>query len=242
MTVLRGSCFFTRLGALLILGIGASGIGAVQAQTGAASAVVRQAPSQLAVPLPETVQAPALAQTPGTTVQELQQLIRAKQVQELRTTYNSTYGTSLLLKPDEQVFYIALFHQQQFWRVIKTSSAARAEQVYQAFVQQTQSLAEVDIQRQKMEAEQLLMQKALEAKQGQLSVLQADLAFQREQEKEVLIRQANAEEEARELEKLRQQARQQLTELEKEIKRLETQHDALPSTAASSKRPQQSGK
>jgi hypothetical protein len=57
-------------------------------------------------------------------------MIRDGKVRELRTTYNGSYGASMLFYPDEMTFYIALFQQKKFWRVVKTQVDSRAETIY----------------------------------------------------------------------------------------------------------------
>ncbi|EEH27556.1 conserved hypothetical protein [Burkholderia pseudomallei Pakistan 9] len=44
----------------------------------------------------------------------------------MRTTYNGSYGASLLLNIQEGTYFVALFQQKAFWRVIRTASEARA--------------------------------------------------------------------------------------------------------------------
>ncbi len=78
-------------------------------------------------------------------VAELQQMIREGKVKELRTTYNGSYGASMLFYPDEMTFYIALFQQKKFWRVIKTQVDSRAETLYADFAKNTAALADTEI-------------------------------------------------------------------------------------------------
>ena len=47
-------------------------------------------------------------------IAELQQMIRDGKVRELRTTYNGSYGASLLYYPDEMLYYVAMFQQKKF--------------------------------------------------------------------------------------------------------------------------------
>ena len=73
-------------------------------------------------------------------VAELQQMIRDGRLTELRTTYNGSYGAALLYYPDEMLYYVALFQQKKFWRVLKTQNDARAEATYAEFSKSTASL------------------------------------------------------------------------------------------------------
>src|ERR1700761_2188198 len=66
-------------------------------------------------------------------VAELQQMIHDGKVMEMRTTYNGSYGASMLFYPDEMTYYVALFQQKKFWRVIKTQTDIKAEAIYADF-------------------------------------------------------------------------------------------------------------
>ena len=125
---------------------------------------------------------PAPAARPASTVAELQSLIQNRQVSELRTTYNGTYGASLLFKPDDLTYYVALFQQKDFWRVVKTQSDKQAEATYRAFASQSMELAEVDIQRIRLQAEYAHNEKLLASRNAQLSTLQADNTLRMQQE------------------------------------------------------------
>ncbi|MBN3857489.1 DUF2968 domain-containing protein, partial [Paraburkholderia sp. Ac-20340] len=48
------------------------------------------------------------AQRAADDVAELQQMIRGSELNELRTTYNGTYGASLLFYGKEMTYYVAL--------------------------------------------------------------------------------------------------------------------------------------
>ena len=67
------------------------------------------------------------------TVDELKQLMDSRQLTELRTTYNGNYGASLLFNANTLTYYVALFQEKNFWRVIKTDAVDNAERVYRTF-------------------------------------------------------------------------------------------------------------
>ncbi len=85
------------------------------------------------------------------TVDELKQLMDARQLTELRTTYNGNYGASLLFNANTLTYYVALFQEKNFWRVIKTDAVDNAERVYRTFAQQSSS-AQVYIDTTRLEA------------------------------------------------------------------------------------------
>jgi Protein of unknown function (DUF2968). len=170
------------------------------------------------------------ALTPAnSTMAELQQLIQNRALNELRTTYNGNYGASLLFKADDLTYYVAMFQQKNFWRVVKTTSEQQAEQTYKAFVEQTEQLADVDIRRIKLDAERAMTERLIAANESRLAALQNDLTLQRQQEQQVAARQEQARQEAAALANERQAAREQLNALQRQIRMLEEQQAKLES-------------
>jgi len=190
---------------------------------------------------PAAASAPAVQARPAdggqagsanSTMAELQQLIQNRALNELRTTYNGNYGASLLFKADDLTYYVAMFQQKNFWRVVKTTSEQQAEQTYKAFVEQTVQLADVDIRRIKLDAERAATERLISANESRLSALQNDLAMQRQQEQQVAARQEQARQEAAALANERQAAREQLNTLQRQIRMLEEQQSKLDSASA----------
>lgn len=163
----------------------------------------------------------------NSTIAELQGLIHARGLNELRTTYNGNYGASLLFRAEDLVYYVAMFQQKNFWRVVKTTSEQQAEQLYRNFVDQTVQLADVDIRRIKLDAERASTEKLISVNESRLTALQNDLSVQRQQEQQVAARQDQARAEAAALANDRQQAREQLTTLQRQIRALEEQQAKL---------------
>ena len=181
---------------------------------------------------PATVAAkPAVSATnnANSTISELQQLMQSQGVSELRTTYNGNYGASQLFKPDTRTYYVALFQQKNFWRVVKTMSETQAEQVYKSFVGQTEKLAEVDIRRVKLEAEKQYTEQLIAAQETRLNALQNDLVVQQQQEQNVSVQQDQARQQAQLLSSKQQAARSELQGLQSRIRTLEAQQTVLDS-------------
>lgn len=193
---------------------------------------VKQVEDTQAASTPVTPPAPQPAARPASTVSELQSLIQNRQVSELRTAYNGTYGASLLFKPDDLTYYVALFQQKDFWRVVKTKSDKQAEATYRAFVTQSAELAEVDITRIKMQAENAHAEKLLASRSAELSALQADRTVRLQQEEQVAARQQQSREEATALAGQQKDVRQQLRDLQRQIDALQAQQAQVGSPAA----------
>ncbi|CAB3902103.1 hypothetical protein LMG26858_04290 [Achromobacter anxifer] len=224
---IRGAARMALLGSVL------SGLAAcASAQSEAPRPTVKQVEDTQAASTPVTPPAPAPAARPASTVSELQNLIQSRQVSELRTAYNGTYGASLLFKPDDLTYYVALFQQKDFWRVVKTKSDQQAESTYRAFVSQSADLAEVDIKRIKMQAEYAHAEKLLASRSAELSTLQADRAVRMQQEEQVAARQEQSRQETTALADQQKDVRQQLRDLQRQIDALQAQQAQVGNQAA----------
>jgi multidrug efflux pump subunit AcrA (membrane-fusion protein) len=212
------------------LGVGVACLAAWGTSAGAAEAVKEvtgASPAQLAAPaLPAS--APGQAVASGT-IQELRDRIQNKEVTELRTTYNGRYGASLLFHPQTMGYYVALFHEGQFWRVVKLNNEKKAETLYGDFVRQTQVLADVEIRRIKLEAQKAFMERQLAESEARLNAVQNDLAIQRQQEQALAENQQAVREQASALETERTAARIRLTDLQGQIRSLEAEQNSADS-------------
>ncbi|WP_353189488.1 DUF2968 domain-containing protein [Pandoraea pnomenusa] len=212
------------------LGVGVACLAVWGTSAGAAEAVKDVAgatPSQLAAPaLPGQAGAPAAA---SGTIQELRDRIQNKEVTELRTTYNGRFGASLLFYPQTLGYYVALFHEGQFWRAVRLNNEKKAEALYADFVRQTQVLADVEIRRIKLEAQRTVMERQLAESEARLNAVQNDLAIQRQQEQTLAENQQAVREQAAALETERTAARIRLTDLQGQIRSLETEQNSADS-------------
>lgn len=170
---------------------------------------------------------PAPAPRASSTATELQGLIQSRQVSELRTAYNGSYGASLLFKPDDQTYFVALFQQKDFWRVVKTKSPAQAEATYRSFVARSAELADIEIRRIRLQAEYNKAEQQLAARNAELASLQADLALRQEQEQQVAARQAQSRQETQALSEQNKDVREQLRNLQRQIDSLQAEQMRL---------------
>ncbi|GLQ99751.1 DUF2968 domain-containing protein [Dyella mobilis] len=125
-------------------------------------------------------------------VDDFHRLIANHQLTELRTTYNSSYGASLLFQPDVLNYYVALFHGKDFWRVIRTDSYDEAENIYHTFVSQTEELAKVDIDTLRLQANKQYTDHLVQMNQQRLQNLERDAEYQRQQTQQVAAQQQQA--------------------------------------------------
>jgi hypothetical protein len=166
-------------------------------------------------PMPEATAAAASApsKVPLSTVESLRQLIDNHQLTEVRTTYNSTYGASLLFRPETLGYYVVLFHGKEFWRVMQTDSFDDAESLYRTFVTQTQTLGQVEIDTMRLDAGNKYAEHMIQVNQAKLRSLQQDANNQQQQ--------------ARQVAEAQEQARQQAVTLSSDLHNTNAQLDAV---------------
>ena len=121
------------------------------------------------------------------TVDELKQLMDARQLTELRTTYNGNYGASLLFNANTLTYYVALFQEKNFWRVIKTDAVDNAERVYRTFAQQSEQLAQVYIDTTRLEAGKRYTERLVAYNEERLRTLQQEMEQQQAQQQAVSL-------------------------------------------------------
>lgn len=78
-------------------------------------------------------------------ISELQALMKQTHLLELRSTFNGSYGASLLLNRETQTYYVASFQHKTFFRVFKNRSEENAENHYRKLSDWTEARAKEEI-------------------------------------------------------------------------------------------------
>ncbi|PFH26781.1 DUF2968 domain-containing protein [Burkholderia sp. JKS000303] len=156
-------------------------------------------------------------------VAELTQMLHDGRIVEMRTTYNGSYGASLMFDPGEMTYYVALFQDKHLWRVIRSQEKGRAEMVYANFVQQTVQLSEVEIHRTELQAQKQFLERVIALQASRAQQLEADLSVARSQQAEVAQRQQSAQEQTQALQVEKRAAQLQLRDLQEQVRQLERQ-------------------
>ncbi|TCW86674.1 hypothetical protein C5O80_01490 [Burkholderia sp. SRS-46] len=159
-------------------------------------------------------------------VAELTRMLHDGKVVEMRTTYNGSYGASLMFDPQEMTYYVALFQDKHLWRVLKSQDKSRAEMVYANFVQQTVQLSDIEIRRTELQAQKAFLERVIALSSSRAQQLQADLSVARSQQAEVAQRQKSAQEQAHALQIEKRAAQAQLRELQQQVQQLERQTES----------------
>ena len=218
------------MSAMIVFG----GVQGVYAQSSAsngtddAAAVIAAQTTPAAAPVTADSQTIALTpdeakQSATGNVAELQQKIHGADITELRTTYNGSYGASLLFYGKDMTYYVALFQQKNLWRVIKTQDEARAEQIYRDFARQTAQLSDVEIRRTKLEAQKAYTDHLVALSQERANRLQADLNIAHEQQTIVNSMQQQTRAEATALAQQKAQSQEQLRVAQRQVRDLQRQ-------------------
>ncbi|MDR8105642.1 DUF2968 domain-containing protein [Burkholderia cenocepacia] len=226
-----------RVSVMLALVGGMQGVFA-QGLAGSDPSAVQQASAPVAaIPVidsqAQTSVQPHAGETTGpSTVDDLQRQIQAHSLTEMRTSYNGSYGASLLFNVKDGAYFVALFQQKAFWRVIKTYDETRAEAIYRDFSHQAERLAVNELRAAKLESQKAQMDKQIEVTQDRARRLQADISIARQQQAAVADRQKSVRSETAALQAQQAQLQSQLRALQQQVRSLQREADAgLPTTA-----------
>jgi hypothetical protein len=159
-------------------------------------------------------------------VSELRQMVQAKKLTELRVTNNGNYGAALFFYPQEMVYYVALFQDKNFWRVVKSQDNMHAETVYAQFARKSYALAEGEIQRTQLQAQKALLERVIAVSNDRAQRLTADLSIARAQESEVSQRQQQMQAESMALQNDKSNAERRLRALQQQVQQLQDQNEA----------------
>ncbi|MBN3831316.1 DUF2968 domain-containing protein [Burkholderia sp. Ac-20344] len=170
--------------------------------------------------------------TGPSTVDDLQRQIQAHTLTEMRTSYNGSYGASLLFNVKDGAYFVALFQQKAFWRVIKTYDETRAEAIYRDFSHQAERLAVNELRAAKLESQKAQMDKQIEVTQDRARRLQADISIARQQQAAVADRQKSVRSETAALQAQQAELQSQLRALQQQVRSLQREADAGLPTAA----------
>jgi hypothetical protein len=210
MTI-KASTYATVLAACLLLAAG----------QGQAAARVKPAPKPDTAAAPAPINQPDPAAISGATADELRRLTDEHALSELRRTVNGTYTASLMFDSDKLIYYVVLSHNAEYWRVIRTDVVAEAERVYRTFTEQTERLAQVDIDTIRLEAGRKYGEHLLTINQARLAKLREDAAHRDQQAQQVATMQQQARQQATTLTGELRSTRGELEQIQQNIRSLE---------------------
>jgi Protein of unknown function (DUF2968) len=211
---MKASTYATVLAACLTLAAAGSGQ--------AAAARTKSAPKpDTAATAPAPINQPDPAAISGATADELRRLTDEHALSELRRTVNGSYTASLMFDADKLIYYVVLSHNAEYWRVIRTDVVAEAERVYRTFTEQTERLAQVDIDTIRLEAGRKYGEHLLTINQARLAKLREDAAHRDQQAQQVATMQQQARQQATTLTGELRSTRGELEQIQQNIRSLE---------------------
>jgi hypothetical protein len=183
---------------------------------------------------------PAIATSPNASesrnvrgdIAEMTALLKSAVLAELRTTYNGSYGASVFFLAQELTYYVTLFQDKSFWRVVKTQDRTRANSIYAIFTQQTERLSKVEIEQIELAAQKQSLDHMIALAENSANRMRADLDIARQQQAFAAERQLAAQTQTRALSVEKQAAQIQLGNLRSQVHQLREQAEmGLPPTS-----------
>jgi hypothetical protein len=164
-------------------------------------------------------------------IAEMTALLKSAVLTELRTTYNGSYGASVFFLAQELTYYVTLFQDKSFWRVVKTQDRTRANSIYANFTQQTERLSKVEIEQIELAAQRQSLDHMIALAENSANRMRADLDIARQQQALAAERQLAAQAQTRALNVEKQAAQIQLGKLRSQVHQLQEQAEmGLPPT------------
>jgi hypothetical protein len=159
-------------------------------------------------------------------IAELQSLMQANSLLELRSTRNGSYGAKLYFLAQDMVYYVALSQDTRWWRVVKTQDAGRAESIYAQFSRKSADLADGEIRRVQLQAQKALLDRVIAKSADRANRLSADLALAQQQDSQVSQRQQQLQAESAALQTDKLEAERKLRALQMQVDQLQRQTEA----------------
>jgi len=159
-------------------------------------------------------------------IAELQNLVQAGSLTELRATRNGSYGVKLFFLASEMLYYVALSQDERWWRVVKTQDVARAESIYAQFARKSFDLADGEISRTQLQAQKALLERVIAKSADRANRLTADLALAQQQDSQVTQRQQQLQAESAVLQTDKLEAERKLRALQLQVEQLQKQTEA----------------
>ncbi|WP_087049320.1 DUF2968 domain-containing protein [Caballeronia ptereochthonis] len=159
-------------------------------------------------------------------IAELQNLVQAGSLIELRETRNGSYGAKLFFLAQDMLFYVALSQDDRWWRVVKTQDQSRAESIYAQFARKSFDLADGEIRRMQLAAQKALLERVIAKSAERANRLSTDLALAQQQDSQVSQRQQQLQVESAALQTDKLEAERKLRALQMQVDQLQRQTEA----------------
>lgn len=178
-----------------------------------------------AVPTPQS-SAPALQ---ATQIAEVEWLVQQEALATFRTFQSFAYSASLLFHARDLTYYAVLYHEGAVWRVLKAGGIDAAEPAFRHFVEQAMRLAEAEMRRAHLEAQNEQFSRLVAESEAQIERVRVDLQRGSTQDQEVALKQQEVRKELAQLEGRRVASQVQLNKLQRQLHQLNaTVNESVP--------------
>ncbi|WP_241814096.1 DUF2968 domain-containing protein [Caballeronia zhejiangensis] len=162
----------------------------------------------------EAVQAAHLA--------EVEWLVQQGALSTFRTFQSFAYSASLLFYPRDLIYYAVLHHEDAVWRVLKAGDLGAAESAFRHFVEQAMRLADAEMRRAHLEAQNEQIERLTAESDAQIERVRVDLQRGGRHDQQVALKQQEIRKELAQLEGRRAAAQAQLNKLQRQLHQLNT--------------------
>ncbi|SAL63713.1 signal peptide protein [Caballeronia peredens] len=153
-------------------------------------------------------------------IAEVERLVQQAALATFRTFQSFAYSASLLFHPRELIYYAVLYHEGAVWRVLKASEIDVAEPAFRHFVEQAIRLADAEMRRALVEAQNEQIARFIADAETQIERVRADLQRGNAQSQEVALKQQDVRKELAQLEGRSVASQVQLNKLQRQLHQL----------------------
>ncbi|WP_248321906.1 DUF2968 domain-containing protein [Caballeronia sp. Sq4a] len=162
-------------------------------------------------------------------IAEVEWLIQQSTLAVFRTFQSFAYSASLLFYPRDLTYYAVLYHEDAVWRVLKAGDIDAAEPAFRHFVEQAVRLAEAELRRAHLQAQNEQFARLIAESEAQVERSRVDLQRGSTQDQEVALRQQEVRKDLAQLEARRVAAQAQLNKLQRQMHQLAaTSNETVP--------------
>jgi hypothetical protein len=178
--------------------------------------------------LPSTAQAGARP-LQAAQIAEVEWLLQQGALATFRSFSSFAYSATLLFHSRELIYYAALYHEDGVWRVLKANDIDAAELAFRHFVEQAMRLAEAEMRRAYLTAQNDQFSREVAEAEATLERARVDLQRGSAFDQEVALRQQEIRKELAQLEGRRVASQAQLNKLQRQLNQADaTSNESVP--------------
>ncbi len=132
-------------------------------------------------------------------IAEVESLQQQTSLATFRTLTSFGYSASLLFYARELTYYAVLYFEDAVWRVLKAGDVDAAELTFRHFVEQAMGLAEAEMDRAHLEAQNDQLTRLIAESEAQVERMRIDLQRGSAQDQEVALKQQEVRKELAQL-------------------------------------------